>query len=402
MYQDKIKILILIDHLYGLGGSERNLLQIITHIDRRKFSFIICPLDSDDNHIIKELKLKGVKVFPLQVARIYGLSGLRQAFRLRRILKENEIDIIQTIHFASDVYGTLIAKWSGVPVIISSRRDMGYKFVGLMHHNPGWHLLLMRRVLNKHVQKFISVSEKVRQTISESENIPLDKIVTIYNSIDITNFPDRCDRNNLAKQIGLDPQAPIIGTIANLRPIKGLEYFIHAAGTVIKSSPSCQFIVVGYEGSNGEPEIEHYYKKLLQLCRDLGLTTNFYFLGYAENSAPLVSMMDIFVLPSLSEGFSNSLLEAMAAKKAVIATDVGGNREALGNNESGILVPPKDAESLAQAITKLLKNENFRYELGKKARERIVRLFTIERMIQTFEDLYETVVMNTEDTLQTS
>jgi glycosyltransferase involved in cell wall biosynthesis len=138
------------------------------------------------------------------------------------------------------------------------------------------------------------------------------------------------------------------------------------------------------------------------MCRDLGLTANFYFLGYAENSAPLVSMMDIFVLPSLSEGFSNSLLEAMAAKKAVIATDVGGNREALGNNESGILVPPKDAESLAQAITKLLKNENFRYELGKKARERIVRLFTIERMIQTFEDLYETVVMNTEDTLQTS
>lgn len=392
MYQGKIKILILIDHLYGLGGSERNLLQIITHLDHSKFSFIICPLDSDDNHIVKELKHKGAKVFPLQVKRIYGLSGLRQAFRLRRILKENEIDIIQTIHFASDVYGTLIAKWAGVPVIISSRRDMGYKFVGLMHHNPGWHLLLMRRVLNKHVQKFISVSEKVRQTISESENIPLDKIVTIYNSIDVTSFPDSCDRNNLAKQIGLDPQAPIIGTIANLRPIKGLEYFIHAAGTVIKSSPSCQFIVVGYEGSSGESEIEHYYKKLLQLCRDLGLTTNFYFLGYAENSAPLVSIMDIFVLSSLSEGFSNSLLEAMAAKKAVVATDVGGNAEALVHKESGILIPARDADALARSISKLIEDENLRKELGEKARERIEKYFSIERMVQTLESLYESLL----------
>lgn len=392
MPDNKIKILVLIDCLYGLGGSERNLLQIITHSDHNKFSFIVCPLESDNNHIIEEIKRKGAEVFPLQVKRIYGLSGLRQAFHLRKILKENDIDIVQTIHFASEVYGTLIAKWSGVPAIISSRRDMGYKFSGLAHREPGRHLLLTRRFLNKHVQRFISVSDKVRQSISEKENIPPGKIVTVYNSVDLSAFPARCDRNSLAEQYGLDPQAPIVGTIANLRPIKGLEYFIRAAAIAIKSCPACQFIVVGYEGKNGEPEFQEYYEKLLRLCGDLGVAGNFYFLGYAENSAPFISMMNIFVLPSLSEGFSNSLLEAMAAKKAVVATDVGGNGEALVHNESGILVPAKDAEALARAILRLIEDENLRNELGERARERIEKYFSIESMVQTLENLYESLL----------
>jgi len=393
MPDNKIKILVLIDYLYGFGGSERNILQIITHSNHDKFSFLVCPLESDDSHITQEMKRNGAKVFPLQVKRIYGLSGLRQAFRLRKILKDNEVDIVQTIHFASEVYGTLVAKWSGVPAIISSRRDMGYKFAGLAHREPGWHLLWMRRMLNKHVQKFISVSEKVRQAISERENIPPGQIMTVYNSVDPTAFPARCDRDNLAKQYGLDPHAPIVGTIANLRPIKGLEYFIQAAAIIIKSHPSCQFIVVGDDGRYGEPEVQQYHEKLLQLCRDLSVAGNFYFLGYAKNSAPLISLVDIFVLPSLSEGFSNSLLEAMAAKKPVVATDVGGNGEALVHNQSGILVPARDADALARAILRLIEDENFRNELGENARERIEKYFSIERMVQTLENLYESLAL---------
>ena len=102
--------------------------------------------------------------------------------------------------------------------------------------------------------------------------------------------------------------------------------------------------------------------------------------------------MDIFVLSSLSEGFSNSLLEAMAAKKAVVATDVGGNAEALVHKESGILIPARDADALARSISKLIEDENLRKELGEKARERIEKYFSIERMVQTLESLYESLL----------
>lgn len=377
---EKINLLILIDILYKLGGSERNLLQLVKHLDKAKFSVMVCPLEPEDSPIIQEIRKNGGRVIPLPLKRFYGISGLKQGLRLRKIIRENNIDIIQTIHFASDALGAFFGRISEVAAIVSSRRDMGFREGSHLHKR-------VRRITNSRIDKIIAVSDKVRHLIHEKENVATNKIMTVYNSVNLEDYKNLPANHGHFSRYGLDFHKPIVGTVANLRPIKGLEYFIKAAATVVASNSDTQFVIVG-DNADGDPRHERYYQHLLALRRQLNIEKNLFFLGYVENAVELIAMMDIFVLSSLSEGFSNSILEAMACQKPVIATEAGGNSEAVVNGQTGCIVPPKNAEAIAQAIVRLLEHPKLAKQMGELGRRRIEKHFSTEVMIRTLEDLY--------------
>jgi len=377
----KIKICYVIDIFNVPGGTENHLSLLTAYLDRQRFSPMICPLWPSDSAMIRAAREHGTEVRPTPVKRVYGISAARQIVNLARIFRKERIDIVQTYHFMSDVIGTAAAKLAGVPIILSSRRDNGFI-------ERGFYFGRIRRLLNKGINLSVAVSDDLRLQISRAEKRPLGLIRTIRNGSDRSNFDRPYDRKKKLEELGLPRNARIIGTIGNIRPIKGVQYLVAAAAQISTFFPDVECLIVG-----GDATLCDDYKKSLQdLIVESGLQSKVHFLGPRQDVAELLQLLDVFVLPSLSEGFSNALIEAMHAGKGIVATDVGGNSEAIENNKSGILVPVKDARALADAVIRLLSSPNELMRLGIAAQNRARALFSTSRMVREYETMYETLL----------
>ena len=364
-----------------LGGAERNLLNIITNINNKRFRSYLYTFHSGPpmTNILERRNIKCV-----QISYPTTLHGMKKYVTLSREFKRLKVDILHTYLEGSDIWGTLLAKLAGIPVIISSKRDMGFS-----KNNK---ILMAYRFINPFVTKIISVSEAVRYQVSLQEKVNLNKIVTIYNGVDAHKFSNSNHKDGLKAELKLSTSSPIVGVLANIRPIKGMEYFIYAASKVLKKFPTAQFIIIGNCLPSQESLI--YYDKLKSLVRELKLNNNFFLLGGRRDIPEVLSIMDVSVLPSLSEGFSNTVIESMFANKPLVVTDVGGNSEAVVHGETGFVVPPKNIEKLADAISILLANKKLANSMGEAGRRRAKRLFSVETMIDRIENLYITTLNN--------
>jgi len=376
----KITVLFIIDILYGNGGTETSLFRLLTHLDREKFEPIVVPLEPTQSPMIGKMMANGIRVKPFPVSRIYGFNAVRQALRLKKFIQDNHVDIVQTIHFNSDIFGGVVARWAGVPVVISSRRDLGFTEHKKRH-------IVCRRVVNRCFDIIVANSNAVLQEVRIREQTPGNKLTVVYNGVDVDNYTVPVCRKEKLNSLGLRSDVWLIGMVANVRPIKGFEYFIQAAARVKQSFPGSQFVVVGGDAEFGV-EINVYKKKLVRLTRKLGLEDEIVYLGMRHDVAEILAVFDIYVSSSLSEGFSNTILEAMASGKPVVATNVGGNSEAVIHGETGFLVPPADADAIAEAIVKVLSNQELCYEMGCRGRSLIQDKFSILSMSQQMQRLF--------------
>ncbi|HLI78326.1 MAG TPA: glycosyltransferase family 4 protein, partial [Acidobacteriaceae bacterium] len=203
--------------------------------------------------------------------------------------------------------------------------------------------------------------------------VPSARVHVVYNGLDMVPYAD-----NAARQKG--PLA--ITTIGNIRQVKGHDIFVQAAAIVHAAYPEVCFTVAG---EVLEPE---YFAHLQQLVDHLGLRENFVFLGKITDLHAHLQTAAIFVLPSRSEGFSNALIEAMAAGLPCVATDVGGNAEAISHGENGLIVPPEDAPALAGAMLSLLQDTSFAANLSIAARRTVERQFTADAMVRNLVDRF--------------
>jgi glycosyltransferase involved in cell wall biosynthesis len=185
----------------------------------------------------------------------------------------------------------------------------------------------------------------------------------------------------LKQELGLSDSAPLVGTIGNIRESKGYEYLIQSAKLVLEKVPNVLFLIVG------EKE-EKLFRYLSQLTDRLGLGERIKFLGFREDVADCLNILDIFILSSTTEGFSIATVEAMSLAKPVVVTDCGGPGEIVIDKQTGFLVPPRDPESLAEKIILLLENKKLREEMGKKAQIWVRKKFSLEENIKNYELLY--------------
>lgn len=210
------------------------------------------------------------------------------------------------------------------------------------------------------------------------------KYVTIHNGID----PDRftAGRRLTGSELGLQEKLPVIGTVCRLsEPEKGLTVLLQAMARLAEpsGSPGCQLIIVG-EGPSS--------KRLRDLGEELGVAPWVRFVGARRDVADLLPLTDVFVLPSLSEGFGIAIVEAMAAGRPVVATAVGGIPEIVLQGETGLLVPPGDPGALAGAVRQLLEQPDRAAAMGAKGRQRARERFSIATVVRRHEDLYETLI----------
>lgn len=371
----KISILYLIDEMRGMAGAERNLLNIITHINHNRFRFFLYTFNFGPQ-MRKLLVEKDIECEEIPYPNT--LRNLKKFYSLSKKIKNQKILIFHSYFEGSDIWGTLLAKLSKIPVIISSKRDMGFA--------KNRKILLAYRCVNPFVTKIISVSNAVKHKVHSQEKVGLKKITTIYNGLEIDKFNGFICSECLKQELNLNNSSPIVGVIANIRPVKGIEYFIHAASLLLKQFPKTQFINVGMCVPGRENEI--YFEYLKSLVKELKLENNFFFLGGRSDIIKLLSILDISVLPSLTEGFSNTVIESMAAGKPMVVTDVGGNSEAVVNGKTGIVIQPRNANMLADAISNLLSNKALAKRMGEAGKKRVKQHFSIDTMIDDIENLY--------------
>ena len=368
-----LTILFLNDYLHGMGGAERNLIQLLNGMDKSIFRPIVCCLSG--GRLASELKEKGHEIYNLNLKRVYDLHGIRALIWLFQLIKKRRIRLLVTYHEGSDFLGLMAAGLSGIP-IISSRRDMGYK-LNKRH-------IAAYRLCGNHFDAIIAVSKAVKKMIVAREKTAPDKIVTINNGVDVDLFSGNYNRTGIRSGLGLNNHENVIGMIGSLRKIKGHKYLIEAASKVIRHIPETKFLIVGRDYN--EPECSE--KVLTTIARKLGVTNHLIFTGERSDVPELLSAVDIIVNPSLSEGMSNTILEAMAAGKTVIASDVGGNREVINDHENGFLFPSKDTQTLANIIVNCLKNPKERALIGKRAQEVAGERYSLQLMCEQNMALY--------------
>lgn len=365
---DNIRVMHL---LYSLetGGLEKGTATLVNNMNSEIFESSICCL-SGLGTSLKLIKNEEIKIFDMKTGDAHELFLF---LRLAKLFREQRIDILHAKGWPALFDGVLGARIAGVPVVIYSEHGKNIDDFYDIKKRRVW----TRRLLAPLIDKIITVSEELKRGLVEITGLNEKQIVCIHNGV---FFPDICVENEKKRrEIGLEQNDILIGTVGRIDPVKNFDIFIRSAEEVLKKFPYVKFLLIGDGPIKGELE---------SLTTELGLSKQVIFLGERNDVAELLKIMDIFVLPSKSEGLSNTILEAMSAGLPVIATDVGGNSELVIDGETGILIQPGDVSALATEIINLLQNDEKRRKMGKAGFVKAKREFSIEKMVKSYEELY--------------
>ncbi len=332
-----------------------------------------------DTAFVDRLEAAGLPVVIVPMRRgIHPLSDLRDHVRLSQLMRRSRYDVVHTHSSKAGVLGRLGAWRSGVPVVVYTPN--AFAFLGAPNRWLRWLYYSSERWLGRQTtDALICVSQSERMLAKKQAIAPADRLVLIENAIEATPFAPDTDPVRAKHALGLDADRLLVGYVGRLVRQKGIEYLIEAARRVVAEVPGAQFLLVG------EGELDRaLHQEVYKYC----LTDRVLLTGYRTDIPQLLAAMDIFVLPSLYEGLPYTLMEAMAAGRAVIAADVGGNRDLVQDGETGVLVPPKDAAALAAAVIRLLTAPAERDRLGGAALAAARARPTPEEMTRRVIELY--------------
>jgi glycosyltransferase involved in cell wall biosynthesis len=368
-------VLYLIDQFTGTqsGGAERALASITSRLPADRFRCSVATFAVDPNLDLAEMFSCPVHVLPLR--RTYDWNAIQMARRLRHLIRAERVSIVHSFFETSDLWGGTVAKLSGCPLLVSSRRDMG--ILRQPKHDVAY------RLIRPWMDLVVTVSDQVRSFVVERDGMDPGKVVTLYNGVDMSVFGGPRNSASLRSQLGLQNASHIISTVGHIRRVKGLDIFVRTAAQVCREFPRAAFLIVG------DCLEEDHRRELQQLTQALGLGENMRFMGVQPNVKPFLDLSDVFCLLSRSEGFSMALIEAMARSLPCVATRVGGNAEAIEEGQSGFLVENEDVDAAANRILRLLRDPEQARRMGAVGREIVEKRFTVEAMIAQLAGIYD-------------
>lgn len=368
---DRRRVFFLVDSL-EIGGTETQAVELALRLDPARYEVTLGCLRMRGPLLAK---LEGSTVSVMEWDARGGVNsprGVYQIFQLARFLRRRHFDVVHAHDLWSNLLAIPAARLARVPVVISSRRDLGHL---------AWYTPRRRKIL-RHLQSLSSAvlvnSGQVREQLVRQDGFRPESIRVVHNGIDFDRFtrlvPER-DRFFPGQE-----NRTLIACTGNMHSdVKGHPTLIEAARRICARFPQANFVLIG----DGEKRAG-FESRVSQL----GLQHNFLFLGSRQNVSELLVCCDMAVLPSQAEGFSNALLEYMATGLPTVATEVGGNPEVIENGLNGLLVKANDPAALADAILSLLENPHFASQLGVAARERVRRHFDLSQLICNVDALY--------------
>jgi sugar transferase (PEP-CTERM/EpsH1 system associated) len=296
-------------------------------------------------------------------------------YRLYRVLRELRPHIVQTHNWGTLLEGVVAARCAGVPIVVHAEHGT---------IQEGRWRLLTQRVLWRAVHKVLCVSQAHRQRLAAAVDFPADHLLPILNGVDTTTFmPRPADKETIRTEMGLEVDPLYIGTVGNLRPVKNQALLLQAVQQVCTRYNHVRVVIIG----DGPLRVQ-----LVGMAEALGIHKQVRFLGARSEIPELLNAMDIFVLPSLSEGLPMSVLEAMSCGLPVVATRVGGMPEVVVDGQTGLLVASEDTQQLARALETLVQQQDTRMTLGQQGRKRVVEYFSLHRMVRDYQTLYESLI----------
>jgi len=353
------------------GGTQRHLQQALCLLDPARFAARVYTL-RPGGEVESELRAAGVPVASLSVGqRLATPRAVTAMVQAARALRADGVQVVHGYQWRPALVGTIIGRLARVPLVLASKRSLTGDDV---RARMAW------RVIGRRVDTLVVNADALRAE-SEAQGVAA-RWAVIPSGIDVERFLAAPAARDAKLRLGLDPARPVIGTVGRLEERKGHEHFLRAVHIMAARSNGCrpQVLIVG-DG----PLREH----LVRQAEALGLADSVCFTGGLADVRPPLAAMDVFVLPSHAEGMSNALLEAMAARRPVVATAVGGTREVLDGERAGILVPPQDPTAMAEAVLALLADRPRAARLAETAQRQVADRFGARAMVARLERLYE-------------
>jgi glycosyltransferase involved in cell wall biosynthesis len=364
-----------------LGGSERHLALISPRL--RKLGWRVCVFClTHEGTQAAELKAEGVEIIGPPLGSVQGrrsIGALRLAlssFKLLAIMVRRRPAIVHFFLPASYVIGAPLAILTRIPTRIMSRRSLN------LYQQDHPIVGAIERRLHRRMSAILGNSRQVVRELLDLEGCPPDRVGLIYNGIDVSCFEAAALGRSQSESSRPNTSSLVLIINANLIPYKGHADLFSALSMIAdRLPPDWQLLCIGCDYGVGA--------KLREQIRELKLGDHIRFLGQRRDVASLLSSADIGLLCSQEEGFANAVLEGMAAGLPMIVTDVGGNAEAVVHGETGLIVPPRDPVTLAQAILELAGDAQSRHALGKAGLDRVKSHFTIDRCVSDYDRLYQ-------------
>ncbi|MFQ5633300.1 MAG: glycosyltransferase [bacterium] len=378
---ERIKVTYLTDKL-AYGGTPLQIVELATHLNPEQFQPHAIALSVVDSALREHLHQRGIAVDLIGRAHWVHPGAVAGAAKLFRVLKKANPHILHAFLTTSNVLGALIGKLARVPVVISSHRDLG-------GFDGKW-ITRANRWTDRNLTDCVTAnSQAVRQALVHRAG--LDSIEVLHNGIDLDTIYRA--KNGMAKReaLGLQPDEVAVAMVANIRPAKGHRFALQAFQRIAQEIPNAKLLFCGAEVDAA------YSADLRKSVIETGFEDRVKFLGARPDIPEIMHAIDVLLAPSLSEGFSNTILEAMAAGKVVIASSVGGNSEQIVDGETGYLVPPSDTKILTDRLLHLLKSPKKRREMGKAARKIAEERFSLDRMVTNHQRLYRRLVNGSAD-----
>ena len=353
----------------GPGGAETVFIDLATRLPKSNYRGVV--IIRGKGWVYDELCRRGVKPILLDAK---GSFNLRYLFGLRRIVLSEGVNIIQSHLLGTNVYCSIVGLLTGKPVITT--------FHGAVDISDKERFLALKfGLLNKGASKIIAVSDSLRNELISKTPLKKQKMHVIHNGIDTTAF-ERQKSNELRQQFGWSQGDIIVGSLGNVRPAKGYDALLRAAAKLAQGKSRFRFVIAGQGNSNG------LYKELLELKENLELQNQVEFLGFVDDPAWFLSNLDLYLLPSISEGFSISTIQAMASGIPVIVTRSGGPEEIVTHRENGWIVDRGNPAAIVDGLEFLSTNPEVCADLSKNAKEKVVNVFSMNAMLEKYEKTY--------------
>ncbi len=368
-----MKVLQLTTHL-NIGGIANYILTLSGALKERGMDFIIVSSGGDLEGALKE---RGIEHRQLDIRTKSELSPkvFKSIFRLRKIIKDEKVDIVHAHTRVSQVAAFFACRLAGVPYVTTCH---------------GYFKTRMRKVFDTWGAKVIAISDPVKSHLKDDLGVPEGRIALVHSGVDIKKFSKYYSTENISelkRDLGI-ASGPVIGTIGRLSPVKGQKFLVEAMKGVMREKKDAQCVIVG----DGPEE-----DSLKSLTHTLDISGSVHFFKSDMDTCKYLAIMDVFVFPSVKEGLGIALLEALASGKPCIASDVGGIGDVIKNGSSGILVPVGDPDSIAKAILGLLKNSSAAKELGDNGRSIVRKSFSLDNMADNVRKVYEEVLQERSD-----
>jgi glycosyltransferase involved in cell wall biosynthesis len=331
----------------------------------------------NEGKLADQLRKANIRVNVIAEAR-HGFLSIKSL--IRRELEDHPADIVHSHRYKENILAGMIKQRSGVRYLVQTVHGLPESFAGLKGFKATLYGHVNNTATRRRFDRVIAVSDDIKTYLSRRYDAT--KVVTVHNAVDLNRIGATRAAETVRQELSLDSTQPIIGTVGRMVPVKGFEVFLAAAKAISQQIPQARFLMVG-DGPN-QADYEH-------MSRQLGLSERVTFLGFRHDVGDILNCLDLFVMTSHHEGVPTALLEAMALRRATVATAVGGITEVIEDNISGRLVPAGDVSAVTAACVELLSNDNLRKQVGEAARRRIESEFSVatqrDRVMAIYKEL---------------